>query len=412
MKKPHLLMVGGWRLLLEKAIAVGFDVSFIGDTTAGEWRDGWLERTCVDVRHVAVEQVSTCVVQAREIHARRPLTAAVSFSEFGLESAAVISDALGIQGSTVDIVSSTRYKDVMRGRLDAFPDLALRWQRVKSPEELRSFWERHGPELILKPVSGVGSEGVFEIKNEQDLVELTGEPEWQGDVPYLTEEFVPGDVLYSVETLTVGGEHRTVATTLCKLVGDPCTVVNYVMTPPPAPYDGHVPAVSDTAHRLLDALELEWGVAHTEVKTRVDGRPVVIESQNRVGGQSISRMVEWSTGVLQIDAALGALVGKKPEFTDLPPAHKVAVAFSLLAPAGRVTAVADPKVLDGIGGVVGHEISVTVGAELPGRTDNSGRDALVWLTAPSHEAAFETMRQICESYWVEYEEGYVWHPTF
>ncbi|MFI5528773.1 ATP-grasp domain-containing protein [Kitasatospora sp. NPDC051853] len=410
MTKPHLLMVGGWKELIEKALAVGHRVSFVGDTTAAQWRDGWLEHNCLSVHHASVEQISTCLVHARALHREHPLDAVVSFTEYGLETAAVIADALGVKGLPLRPVALTRYKDGMRAVLDTVPELALRWRKVGTGAELREFWEQHGPELILKPLAGAGSEGVYEIKNARDLAEAEENPDWQGEVPYLTERFVPGDRLYSVETVTRGGEHRTVAVTMAKLIGDPCTVNNYLMLPPPPPYDQHAERLSAAAHRLLDAIGLEWGCAHTELKVDVDGRAVVIESQTRVGGQGISRMIEWSTGLPNIDAVLAELTGQWIELG--APEGRVSVAFSLVVPGGRVHAVADPKVLDAIPEVVDHEIRIEAGAELSETVDNSSRHGLVWLTADTHEQLFAGMRAVCDNYWVEFDDGQLWHPSF
>ncbi|MGW0393017.1 ATP-grasp domain-containing protein [Streptomyces sp. NPDC003042] len=418
MDRPHLLMIGGWKALIDKAVKAGYDVSFLGDTHDSEWQDGTLERDCVQACHAAVVQISTCLVHARRMHAQRPFDAVVSFTEFGLETAAVVADALGVKGLGLHPVAVTRYKDRMRAVLDAHPDLALRWRLVHNGAELRDFWQEHGPDLILKPAAGVGSEGVYEINGARDLEETAENPAWQGDTPYLAERFVPGDGLYSVETVTAGGEHRTVAVTLAKLVGDPKTVVNYIMTPPPPPHDVHAKRVAAAAHRLLDAIELGWGVAHTEVKVDTDGQPVIIESQTRVGGHGISRMVEWSTGTLQLDAALTALCADAPGFPATPvvpvepPAGQVTVSFSILPPAGRVKAVADPKVLDTVPEVLDHEIRITPGCELVETVDNSARQGMVWLRAGSHDEVFAAMRAVCDNYWVEYDDGHIWHPSY
>lgn len=107
----------------------------------------------------------------------------------------------------------------------------------------------------------------------------------------------------------------------------------------------------------------DWGLTHTEVKIAADGKPVVIESQPRIGGMRIWRMVEHATGVDEIGTVLRSLLpdGADVSSPHLPPYTAVGKCLSLTPPRKRVRATADPGLLRGIEGVEDFEISIRPG---------------------------------------------------
>lgn len=50
---------------------------------------------------------------------------------------------------------------------------------------------------------------------------------------------------------------------------------------------------------FLDDIQMEDGITHTEVKIDKQNNPIVIESQIRICGGNIWRMVELTTGISQ-----------------------------------------------------------------------------------------------------------------
>ncbi|MFD7497502.1 hypothetical protein ACFV8T_35035 [Streptomyces sp. NPDC059832] len=98
----HLLVLSGWDGVPEAALALGFEVSFIGDTTEFSAQDREILTRCRFVHETPADQTAAVPAAGRRIHEAEPLHAAVSFGEFGTESSAVVADALGIRGHSLD----------------------------------------------------------------------------------------------------------------------------------------------------------------------------------------------------------------------------------------------------------------------------------------------------------------------
>ncbi|MEU9486341.1 ATP-grasp domain-containing protein [Streptomyces decoyicus] len=411
---PHLLVLSGWAGVVETALSLGFDVSFIGNTADFTPHDMDVLDRCRYVRRIPAEQTVACLEAARHIHAGHPLDASISFGEFGMESSAVIADALGIRGIPLASVAATRYKDRMRDILAAHPQLALGWARVASAEGLEKFHARHGLPLIVKPVAGSGSVGVRQITTPGELrAALDDAPFWLRG-PYLAEELIEGDELYSVETVTLDGRHAIAGISLCRLARHPNVAITEITVPPPAPYDRHIPNISRTVQAFLDAIGHTWGLTHTEVKVAPDGRPVVIESQTRIGGYRIFRLVEHAGGVDEITTVLRSLLpgGERLRSPHLPPATAVGMVVSLIPPAKRVRRTADAELLRGIDGVEDFEVDIRPNEVPLPVAANTKRPGLIWLHVPDHAAAERTKQEIARTYWIEFEDGDVWHPSF
>ncbi|MCP2257838.1 Biotin carboxylase [Streptoalloteichus tenebrarius] len=412
MAEPHLLVVGGWTEIIEKAVAAGYAVSYLGPTAGGGGLDPAVLDRCASVHEVAVDQVTVCLALARRIHAERPLDAVVSFTELGLESAAVIADALGLPGPELWPVAATRYKDWTRRALADSPSLALPWRRVASAADVERFHAEHGPAIIVKPVAGAASMGVRQIRSAEELAEAVATPGWLRDGQYVAEKLVDSDELYSVESLTLRGEHSVISFSYTKLVGYPYSLGSYTMVPPPPGFERVRDEVVRTAREFLTAVGMTWGVAHTEIKVGPDGRPGVIESQTRVGGDRIWLMTERTTGVGQIDLALRGLLDPEVTAPHLPDSTSVGVFFPLLPPAGTVRRVADIAEVRRLPGVLDADTSISQGRVLKEITDNTQRGGHVLLHAPDHDAAYALMREVCRAFWVEFDDGRVWHPGF
>ncbi|MEB8340252.1 ATP-grasp domain-containing protein [Streptomyces endophyticus] len=414
-ERPHLLVLSGWAGVPESALALGFDVSFIGDTTEFSDSDREILARCRSVHEMPANRAAAVLAAARDIHVRLPLEAAVSFGEFGTESSAVVADALGIRGLSLKTAAATHYKDLMRAALAGRPDLTIAWERVTDPAGLRTFRARHGLPLVVKPVSGAGSVGVRQIFTDAELDDTLDDRAFWREAPYLAEEFVPGDMVYSVETVTLRGRHHIAGVSAGRLSAHPNLAITEISVPPPPPYDAPLARIHETVLAFLDVLGHDWGLTHTEVKVAADGRPVVIESQPRIGGMRIFRMVEHATGVDEVGTILRSLLPDAPDVTPphLPPYTAVGMCLSLVPPSKPVRRTADPELLREIKGVDDFEIAVRPGRVPAPVTDNSGgRPGLIWLRVPDHAAAELVKKEISRTYWVEYEDGDVWHPWF
>ncbi|HZB51152.1 MAG TPA: ATP-grasp domain-containing protein, partial [Mycobacteriales bacterium] len=203
----------------------------------------------------------------------------------------------------------------------------------------------------------------------------------------LVEEYLRGPE-FSVETLTVHGEHHVVGVTR-KLLG-------------PLPHfveQGHLFGEPDTAGtrqvaalavELLDAVGYQCGPAHTEVILTADG-PRIVESQARLGGDKIPDIVELATGLDLRREIFAALAGRTPRPA---PARAVGHIAYLSLPPGvlrSVSGVDEARALDFV-----HTVSFpfSVGDVIPPTVDSKTRHGFVILTGADTAQALARADQV------------------
>lgn len=170
-----------------------------------------------------------------------------------------------------------------------------------------------GPELpvIAKPAGLSASRGVMLIRHSADLAswraKLAG---YRYSGPVIVEEFLRG-AEFSVESVSVDGEHHVLGITAKQVTPPPRFVETGHLHPAPLAVADRV-AITELVSAFLAAADYRLGPAHTEVVLTDDG-PRIVESQARLGGDRIPLLLRIATGV-DIDAVVyQALTGKPVE---------------------------------------------------------------------------------------------------
>jgi biotin carboxylase len=150
--------------------------------------------------------------------------------------------------------------------------------------------------LIVKPTDRSGSRGVNKVSNEKELESAyyvaIGE---SIEKKVIIEEFV-GGVEVSVETISWKGKHYILSITDKVTTNAPFFVE----------LEHHQPSnltieiqnrIKENTLKALDALDIQFGASHTELKILDDGSIFFIEVGARMGGDFIgSHLVKLSTG--------------------------------------------------------------------------------------------------------------------
>ncbi len=236
----------------------------------------------------------------------------LSSSEYYVSAAAALAARFGLSCPSAMAVSRCRDKEEQRKRLLAAGVPVPAFRAADSAGAAVEAATEIGLPVVLKPVVGSGSVGVMLCEN---LDEVSVHARRLLDTKINERGLrIPGRIL--VEELACGPEF-SVETFGSEVIG----VTKKYLTPLPRFIEtGHdfraqltpevEKVVGETALRALQALKLEWGPAHIEIRLSLDG-PNVIEVNPRLAGGHIPELVRLSSGIDLISATIKLAIGKR-----------------------------------------------------------------------------------------------------
>ncbi|MFE2011253.1 ATP-grasp domain-containing protein [Streptomyces sp. NPDC059491] len=256
------------------------------------------------------------IALAAAVHERQPFTRVGTFGERDQDRAAAVAAALGLPCHSPQTIAYVHDKDAMRRRLAELGVDDTPGGRVADVAELRAFLARHGTPCVVKPVQGAGSFGVSVVRSadeaEAAFARAAADFEVIPDAGVLVERFHEGPQ-FSVEAFSEDGEHEILAVT--RKFSDPVGFVELGHVVPAELSEEQTDAVHGYVRRLLDALDITYGVTHTEVVLTTAG-PRVIETHVRLAGDEIPYLVHDVTGVDLVDCVVRQTLGQ-PVLADI-----------------------------------------------------------------------------------------------
>lgn len=163
-------------------------------------------------------------------------------------------------------------------------------------DQLRDFMGRVSPPWLLKPRAEAGAMGIKRMDHSEMLWRKLDD---LGDLQsyFLLEQFVTGPV-YHVDAIVWQG--KVVFATAHQYLQPPMDVAHgggvFVTRTMPR-QDKETKALLKLHDKLILALGMEQGVAHTEFIKGEDGEFYFLETAARVGGANIEQLVEASSGI-------------------------------------------------------------------------------------------------------------------
>mgnify|MGYP002623889976 CR=1 FL=1 len=163
-------------------------------------------------------------------------------------------------------------------------------------DQLREFMSRVPPPWLLKPRAEAGAMGIKRMEHSEMLWRKLDE---LGDLQsyFLLEQFVSGPV-YHVDAIVWQG--KVVFASAHQYLQPPIDVAHEggVFVTRTMPRQGkETKALIKLHNKLVLALGMERGVAHTEFIKGADGDFYFLETAARVGGANIEQLVEASSGI-------------------------------------------------------------------------------------------------------------------
>lgn len=324
---------------------------------------------------------------------------ALSLIDQGTAVAGRINDLIGSAGTSYEVAMRFRDKAAMRRRLAETGVESVPQATVDNEQDLRAFGERHGYPLVLKPVDGSGSRGVRKVGGPGEVAEawqwahsLVGRPDLKmahffpvGG--FLAERYLDGPE-FSVETFSRDGRHTVVGITEKITTG--VVEAGHVLPARLAPESAA--AVAAHVVRVLDALGLRDGPAHTELVLTEQG-PRVIETHDRVGGGGIVQLVKLVYDIDLEQYAVGAADGLLPALPDNPTPRRAAATRFLTARPGRVAAISGVQEVSARPDVISVNLRVGVGGRVAPLVENFDRIGQLIAVGPDADRALKTCEE-------------------
>ena len=265
-------------------------------------------------------------------------------SEPGVELADELCECLGLIANGAGLRAARRDKYLMGE--------AVRSSGLRTPEQFHSprldelqDWadDRAQWPLVAKPLRSVGSDAVAVCRTKAELQqahqEIAGRTNVLGTVndSVLVQEFVEGPE-YVVDTVSYAGHHRVAAIWRYHCAPSDLAAGVFYNAIELLPYEGErQESLVAYAVGVLDALEIRYGPAHTEL-IWVDGEgPVLVETGARLSAGNNATLSRLCGGPCALDLTVEASLDPERFLAAPPPPPLSAIAMNcfLIRPQGH-----------------------------------------------------------------------------
>jgi biotin carboxylase len=389
MKKRFFVFVesntsGTGRLFARTAVQLGYcPVVFAKDPSLYPY----LQEDQVDFAQVDTNNLDALISRIGTLEKRAKVAGIYSSSEYFIEIAARLADLCGLPGVNHAAVSASRNKYLQRQYLQRAGISAPDFRSATSTKEALDALGALSLPVVVKPTFGTGSIGVQLCRNASDVFQhaetlLNRQVNERGlAVPrsILIEQYLVGPE-YSVETFG----KSVVGVTRKQISPEPYFVEvghDFPGDLTPQQFD----QVADTALRSLEAVGLNDGPAHVELRLTPTG-PAIIEINPRLAGGFIPELVRQAMGVNMIRETIRFAVGNTPDLQSRYERHS-SIRFLICLGNGVVKSIKGVSEAVRVTGVTDVRVYKTVGETLRIHRDFRDRIGHVISCADSKEAA-------------------------
>ncbi|TBW49360.1 ATP-grasp domain-containing protein [Marinobacter halodurans] len=308
--------------IFEEAEALGLELTFFynSEDPAPGGLPGVIK--CVPIPIFSDASAAFQIMKAE--HEQRRFDGIVTLSEPSLNFVAHVAQSLGLRFLSPETVENCRDKRSIRRTLDSNGLNTPGYIYHDGTREL-DLGSLSFP-LVVKPTNGFSSQGIIRVddrdslleavKNVQDINERELSRIARDKPGIIIEEFIDGPE-YVAETLSINGAVFVLS------IGDKgdCKGPYFeegIYIAPARIGDQQRQRISQEVIAAVKAMGITDGPAHTELRVNADGKPYVIETAPRVGGQGISHyIVKETTGVNLLKLVFLNALGELRE-SDLP----------------------------------------------------------------------------------------------
>lgn len=306
-KQKKLLLLGGLRYLLpviKAAHKQGYYVitcDYLPDNIAHKYSDEYHNVSIIDKEAVL------------DLACELKIDGIMSFAvDPGVVTAAYVQEQLGLPGNPYESVLILQNKDRFRAFLREH-EFNVPW--AKGYASVEEAWQDRNAltyPVIVKPTDSAGSKGVSRVDREEDLTgALKNATAHSISGKIIVEEFIEKVGCSSdSDCFSVNGELKFVSFSAQRFdvhASNPYTpsAFSWPSTMTKAQED----ELASEIQRLLHLLDMQTSVYNVETRIGKNGKAYIMEVSPRGGGNRLSEMLRYATGVDLITNAVRAAVG-------------------------------------------------------------------------------------------------------
>ncbi len=288
--KKKIAIIGGSYLQLpavEKAQQMGLEVYCFS------WKDG---AVCADVAdHFFPISIIEKESILRECMAAKIDGITTIASDTAVQTVNYVAWKMGLISNSYEYSQTTTNKYLMRRSFTAHKVPSPKYVKIAGESSTELIAGLKFP-IIVKPTDRSGSRGVEKVCCPADFPAAVARAQKESFThEAIVEEYVSGMEI-SVEAISYKGKHHILQITDKVTTGEPFFVelAHHQPSNLPQKTQDYVKAI---VLKALDALHIEYGASHSELKITEDGDIRIIEIGARMGGDFIgSDLVRLSTG--------------------------------------------------------------------------------------------------------------------
>jgi biotin carboxylase len=230
--------------------------------------------------------------------------AIIPITEMTMTSALNIANFLQLPFLKETSVDAVRDKNLMKIALNKSNIPTPKHYVINNLNELKQVCNNIGLPVIIKPLSAAHSIGIKLIREYYEIEEIYNycveslnsvADSWGlKNLLFQVEEFIDSTKEISIEIINYKEERKVIAITDKSLSPLPFFTETGHMVPSIENNNMHI---KDIALKACKALDLDYGVAHVEIRLDKNNNPIVIEVAARPGGDGIMDLVERVHGI-------------------------------------------------------------------------------------------------------------------
>ena len=307
-------------------------------------------------------------------------------TDVSVNTVAILSKKLGLVGNDPEIVNI--FANKLENRLflkNNFKSHFPNFIKAFSVQDIISFYEDNGRDIIIKPVDAQSSRGIFKIdsSNFSSLESFYRESVSFSKLDYIiAEKFIYGKEI-TVEGLCVNNKHYTLATSSKKHFR---TGIASELKYPSTVNSDLLKKLYAFHNEFIEKTELKFGITHSEYIINNEETDFwLVESACRGGGSLIpSDIVPWVANLSLYDI-MYTIISGQPVSVEEPEIHRHAILYFFEFKNGTVKRMEGIEEAKQIDGVLDVDFEFKEGSRIVAASDDRGRQGYTIILAPTEE---------------------------